>query len=198
MHHAILALGIAALHAVAFPSGVFHEFLEGVVVPLLQQVARLLPSEDVEGGTAPRSALKVALTHEELKKERAHVELPALLAIGKNHLKELIGLAATKKTILIGGLVVGVSRADHHAFNTKFHHLVKEPAHRSRIGGLKERGVGGDAETHLHCQADSFKRLLECSFATHRKVMVLFLAVHVNTETQVLAWLEQPGFQLLL
>ena len=99
---------------------------------------------------------------------------------------------------MIGGLVVGIARADHHAFNTKFHHLVKESAHRSRIGGLKERGVGSDAETHLHCQTNSFQRLLECSLATYRKVMVLFLAVHVNTETQILAWLEIPGFQLLL
>ena len=198
VHHAVLALRVAALDAVVRPLGLGDEFLERVVVALLQEVARLLPAEDVVGRAAPRGALEIALAHEELEEERAHVELPALLAVGEDHLEQLVGLAASEEALLVGRLVVGVARGHHHSLHAQVHHLVEEAAHRGGVGTLEERGVGGDAEAHLDRQADALDGLLEGALAADGEVMVLFLAVHVDAEAEVLARLEPASLQLLL
>src|SRR5450755_1030862 len=75
-HHAVHALGIAALGAVVIPVGAVEQFLEGVRIAVLQQVAGLLPAKDVVGGHAPGGALVVALAHQEFEEERRHIELP--------------------------------------------------------------------------------------------------------------------------
>ncbi len=48
--HAIGALGIARLGAVLVPLGLAHQLFEGVGVAVLQQVARLLPAEELKVG----------------------------------------------------------------------------------------------------------------------------------------------------
>src|SRR5260370_13560149 len=63
--HAIGAFGIAAGHAVLFPLGGFKQFLEGLRVAVLQQVAWPLPTEDVIGRRSPRPAFVLASAHQE-------------------------------------------------------------------------------------------------------------------------------------
>src|SRR4051812_37318509 len=46
-HHAVRTFGIAAPYSVFFPFCRFHQFLEALGISILQQVARLLPAEDV-------------------------------------------------------------------------------------------------------------------------------------------------------
>src|ERR1700739_1504454 len=75
-HHTIRAFGIAAADAVLFPFRRLHQLLEAVGVAILQQVARLLPSENVVSRRAPWCAIVVAIAHQEFKKQRRHVELP--------------------------------------------------------------------------------------------------------------------------
>src|SRR5208282_1335632 len=88
MHHAIGALRIARLGAVAGPLRSFHQFFVRFGVAILQQVAGFLPSEDVVGWHAPGSALVVALAHQVFKEERRLVEAPRLLAIRKHGAEE--------------------------------------------------------------------------------------------------------------
>ena len=56
-HHAVGALRIAAGGAVAFPVCRLHQLLEGLRIAILQQVARLLPAEDVIRRRTPGRAL---------------------------------------------------------------------------------------------------------------------------------------------
>src|SRR5262249_47630927 len=65
VHHAVPALLVPALAPVALPLGGLHQLAEGLGVALLEQIARALPPEDVEGGVAPRGALVVVLAHQE-------------------------------------------------------------------------------------------------------------------------------------
>src|ERR1043166_1922329 len=63
VHHAVRTLRIARFGAVVLPPGGIHKFLKGVRVTVLQQVARLLPAENVVGGHAPWRAGIIALSH---------------------------------------------------------------------------------------------------------------------------------------
>ena len=77
VHHAVLALGIAALSAVGAPIGRLEQFLIRAAVALLQQVARALPAEDVVRRVAPGRALEVPIPFEELQEQRRLIEHPA-------------------------------------------------------------------------------------------------------------------------
>src|SRR5262245_2732756 len=57
VHHAVLALLVAAPPPVILPGRGLHELLEGLRVAVLQEIAGPLPPEHVEGRVAPRRAL---------------------------------------------------------------------------------------------------------------------------------------------
>src|SRR5713226_7417764 len=84
MHHAVRAFRIAGFRAVALPLGGVEQFLERIHVPVLQQIAGLLPAEDVIGWHAPRSASISSLAHQKLEEQLRLVELPTRLAIRQN------------------------------------------------------------------------------------------------------------------
>ena len=69
MHHAVRALGIARLRAVVLPLGGLEQFLERVHVAVLQQVAGLLPAEDIVGRHAPRRAGIGSLAHQKFEEQ---------------------------------------------------------------------------------------------------------------------------------
>src|SRR6185369_5365 len=138
MHHAVLALGITALVTVTVPVGLRHEFLEGVRVSVLKQVAGLLPSENVVGRNAPGGALVIALTHQELEEERTLVEAPLLTAIAQNLTIEFAGILLCKKVRLIRSLLVAVAGRDHHALDAEVHHFVHEAAYALGIGTVEQ------------------------------------------------------------
>src|SRR6185436_8022251 len=91
VHHAVLTARVAALAAIAGPVRLFHQLAERARIPVLQQVARALPAEDVVGGVPPGRALKVALPHQKLEEERRLVELPAPLRRLQHARKEPVG-----------------------------------------------------------------------------------------------------------
>src|SRR6202043_3105710 len=101
------------------------------------------------------------------------------------------GAGASQEMLLVRSFLVGVSGGEHHAFNAQLHHVVKESAHALGIGSVKQRGVGGDAETALQGFADGVYGDLVTAFAAHGKVMVLFLPVQVHAEGEVLGGLEE-------
>ena len=67
--HAVAALWVSGCFAVVVPFHGVEQFLKGIDVAFLQQVAGSLPAEDVVCGVAPRSAFKVAAAHQELEKQ---------------------------------------------------------------------------------------------------------------------------------
>ena len=97
---------------------------------------------------------------------------------------------------LVGRFLVGITRRKHHAFDTEFHHLVKECAHALGVGAIKKCGVSSDAETVLQRFLDALDGLVVPTFQANRKIVVLSLAIHVDGEGQVLARFKQMDFLL--
>src|SRR5207245_6027877 len=100
VHHAIGAFGIAALSSVVLPFRVTNQFLECVSVPVLQKVAGLLPAKDVVGWHAPGGAAIFAPAHQELEKQRTHIELPLLIAITENLTEQATCFLSTEEMFL--------------------------------------------------------------------------------------------------
>src|ERR1700691_1803914 len=144
MDHAILALGVVALVAVIVPIGEFEIFLEGFHIAVLEEVARLLPAEDVVGRAAPGSAREIEVALKELKEQRREVELPTFPGVLKDLLEEGLRLVAMEEVFLVGCFLVGVTGREHHALNAEGYHLVEELADMSRIGAVEEGRIGGD------------------------------------------------------
>src|SRR5208337_4905685 len=125
VHHTVGALGIARLGPVLLPLGFAHQLVEGVSVAVLQQVAGLLPPEQVEGWHAPCRAGIVALAHEEFQKQRRLVEYPPRLAVRQDGAEQPPSARASQEVLLVGRLVVRVAGREHHAFG-------RDPSSRRR------------------------------------------------------------------
>src|ERR1035441_5590303 len=144
--HAVGALGVAAGHAIVFPGGGFEQLLVTLGVALLEQIAGLLPAEDVIGRHAPRRALVIAVAHQEFEKQRRHIELPCGLAVGQNGAEEATHAGPAQESMLVRRLVVAVAGRKHDALDAHSHHFVEEGAHAVGVSAVEEGGVGGDAE----------------------------------------------------
>jgi len=138
----------------------------------------------------------VAFPHEELEKERGHVELPARVAVGEDFAEHRLVARASREVLLVGRLVVGVARRDHHAFHPGIHHLREKGADGSAIDAFEYGRVGGDAEAQLDRLANGGERDLVAAFLAHGQIVMLLLAIHVDRKGEVLAGLEKV--QLLL
>src|SRR5713226_1688333 len=69
VHHAVRALGIAGLGAVVLPLGGVQQFLKRIYVTVLQQIAWLLPAEDVVRWHSPWRASIGSLAHQKLEEQ---------------------------------------------------------------------------------------------------------------------------------
>jgi len=190
MHHAVGALRIAAFGSVLFPLSRADQFLERIGVAVLQQVTRLLPAEDVVRWHSPRRALVFPPSHQELEEEWTHVEFPLRPAIAQDLPEQTARFLAAEEVLLIGRLVVGVTRGKHQAFNTQIHHLVEELAHAFGVRPFEESRIRSHAEAALQGFAHSLYRFVVGSFAADGEIVVLAQAVHVNDEREILAGLE--------
>ena len=191
MDHAILALRVAALVAVAAPVGVLDVFLEGFYVAVLQQIAGLLPAEDVIGRAAPRRALEVEVALQELEEERGEVEFPALLGVGEDVLEELLAGVAMEEVGLVRSLFVDVAGREHHALDAQFHGVIKEGPDVRGVSAIEEGRVSGDAEAHLDRELDRLDRDVVGTVAADRRVVLVLLAVEVDGEGEILRGLEE-------
>src|SRR4029077_14768317 len=70
MDHAIAAAGIPAGATIVGPIRRIDQFLEGLRVTFVEQVARLLPAENVVGRIAPGRAFELPIALQELQKQR--------------------------------------------------------------------------------------------------------------------------------
>ena len=119
------------------------------------------------------------------------VEAPRLLAVRKHGAEQATGAGASHEVLLVGRLVVGISGGDHHALDPDVHHLVEEVAHAVGICAIEQGRVGGHAEAGLDGFADPVESDVESAFAANGKIVMLFLAVHVDGKAQIFAGLEQ-------
>ena len=144
------------IRAVRFHSVRRQQFLESVGVSVLQQIARLLPAENVERRHAPGGAGVVALAHEEFQEQRRQIEAATCDCGSTDRTEEAPGSGASQEVLLIRRLVVRVSGREHHALDAQFHHFVEESPNALWIGTVEQRCVGGNAETAGQRFLDSF------------------------------------------
>ena len=83
-------------------------------VPFLQEIAGLLPAEDVVRRVAPRAALEVDLPGEETQEQRRVVETPRALALCEHLAEKALSLAASQETLLKRGLRAATIMAMSH------------------------------------------------------------------------------------
>src|SRR5450631_985484 len=81
--------------AVEIPVGGFYQLLVGLGVALAEQVARLLPAEQIAGRHAPRRAVIFAVAGEEIQEQARMHQVPLLALAKREHAAEqFLGLAA--------------------------------------------------------------------------------------------------------
>src|SRR6185312_17463290 len=88
VRHAVRALRVAALASVFRPVGGLHQLLVRPAVAVGLQVTGALPSEDGVRRDAPRGALQVDLSLQEVEEDRRVVEAPPLPAVPGERLAE--------------------------------------------------------------------------------------------------------------
>src|SRR5207245_5215058 len=96
-----------------------------------------------------RSARISALAQHKLQEQRRQIKPPALFPVRQNRAKHAPGTGASKKVLLIGSLVVRVTRREHHALDAQIHHFIEEGAYRFRIRAVEQSRIGGNAESAL-------------------------------------------------
>src|SRR5262249_23491317 len=110
MGHAVGAFFVLA-GAIGVPVGGLHQLLEGLGVAFAEQIARLLPAEDVAGRHAPRRTLIFLVAGQEVQEQAGTHEIP-LLPLGEREdvAEQLLGLGAVEKVLLVGRALVGIAR----------------------------------------------------------------------------------------
>src|SRR5262249_19129164 len=102
MSHAVRALLVLA-GPVGIPVCGLHQFVERPGVAFAQQVAGLLPAENVAGRHAPRRAVIGLVAGEEIEEQVRVDEIPLFaLAHAEDLAEKLLGLAPAKEMLLVG------------------------------------------------------------------------------------------------
>src|SRR6201988_3456992 len=116
MGHAVGTLFVLA-GAVGLPVGGLHQLLEGLGVAFTEQIAGLLPAEDVACRHAPGRALVFLVAGEEVEEQAGMHEVPLLaLAERKDVAEQLLGLGAVEEVFLVGRTLIGVARRHRNAY----------------------------------------------------------------------------------
>ena len=191
VNHAVPALFITALLSVLFPSGVFHQLFEGRDIAVLEEVAGFLPTEDVVGGVAPRSAIVVDIALEELEEIRGEVELPGFFTVRENLVKKFLCAFTAEEVLLVGCFLITVARGEHHSLDLELHHFIKKFPNAGWVGSFEKGGVCRDAESAGDRFLDSFKGDFVCPIAANGGVVFRFQSVHVNAEGEIFGRLKE-------
>ena len=123
--------------------------------------------------------------------ERRQIKFPVLLPIGKDRPEQPAGAGASQEVLLIRRLFIGIAWREHHALNSQVHHLVKKRAYALGIRTVKQCRIGRDPEAALHSFTDAIHGDFVSTFAANREVVVFLLAIEMDAEGEVLAWLEE-------
>src|SRR5690606_39336838 len=188
MRPPVVALRIAA-RAVLLPVRRLPQLLERRRVPFVdEEIAGLLPAEDVVRGIRPRRALIALIPGEEIEEQARLIEAP-LARAGPSALEdlaeELLRLPSPEEHVLARRMIVAVARRDHHAFDAEAHHVVEEIGDVVRILARVQRAVHRHAEAALARELDRADRLVERAFPAHRRVVALAVAVEMDRPGEI-------------
>src|SRR5882724_12284344 len=110
MCHAVGALLVLA-GAVSVPIRCFHQLLEGLGIAFAEQIAGLLPTENVAGRHAPWRAFVILVAGKEIQEQAGMHEIPLLALAERKHVAEqLLRLGAVEEVLLVGGTLIGIAR----------------------------------------------------------------------------------------
>src|SRR5213075_1092160 len=94
----------------------FHQLAEGLRIALAEQIAGLLPAEDVARRHAPGGAVRFLIASEEIEEHAGVHELPPLaLAEGEHLAEQLLGILAGEEVLLVGSALIGIAGRDRNA-----------------------------------------------------------------------------------
>ncbi len=186
MRHAVGAARVLA-PPVGVPVGRLDELLVRLHVPVVHQVAGLLPAEQRVGRNAPRGAAEIGLALEEVQEQRRVVQPPLLPpAVAERLAEQFPRFLHAEEMLLVGRLLVGVGGRDLHLVDAEV--VVEVGEHvddRLRGVGVEERGVRVHREAARLGQLDRGHRLVEHAFLADRLVVPLLQAVDVHDPGEV-------------
>ena len=145
MGHAVGAF-LVATGSVGVPVRRFHQLLVGRDVAFAEQIAGLLPAEDVARRHAPGRAVIFAVAGEEVEEQGRMHQLPLLaLAEREDAAEQLLGLATVEEVVLVGRPLIGIAGRDRDA-DAEFLGVVEE--RRDVLGGMpvEDRRIDVDRE----------------------------------------------------
>src|SRR5690606_23528604 len=138
---------------VLVPIGRLHQLLERRRVPFVdEQIARLLPAEDVVRRVRPWRALVALISGEKVEKQARLIEMPLARprpSALEDLAEELLRLPPAEEDVLPRRVVVAVARRNHHALDSETHRVIEEIGDVVRILAGVQRAVRGDAKTSL-------------------------------------------------
>ena len=195
MRHAVGALLVAA-GAVGIPVGGFHQFRERLDVAFAEQVARLLPAEDIARRHAPRRAVEFLVAGEEVEEQGGVRQVPLLTLAEREDLAEQVfGVAPGKEMLLIRRALIGIAGRDRHA-DAKLLGEIEEFGDVLGRMAVEDRAVDVDGEALGLGGLDRGDSLVEAAIHAHRLVVMVFDAVEMHRKEQIGRRFEQ--MQLLL
>src|SRR5262249_7420369 len=125
VRHAIRALLVLA-GAVGLPVRGLHQFAERLGIAFAQQVAGLLPPENIAGGHAPWRAVIGLVACEEIEEQVRVDEIPLFsLAHAEDLTEKLLGLFAAEEMLLVRRALISIAGRDRHA-DAEFFGVVEE------------------------------------------------------------------------
>src|SRR5262249_15775901 len=195
MRHAVRAFLVAA-GAVGVPVGGFHQLREGLGVAFAEQIAGLLPAEDVAGRHAPRRAVILLIAGQEVEEKARVHELPAFaLAEREDLAKQLLGRAPVEEMLLIGRALIGIAGRDRDTDAELLSEVEEAGAVLGRMS-VEDRAIDVDRETLGLGRLDGIDGLFEAALHAYGLVVNMLETVEMDREEQVGRRLEQV--QLLL
>src|SRR5229473_5166215 len=109
MGHAVRAFFVAA-GAISVPVRRIHQFGKRAYITLAEQVAGLLPSENIPRRHAPRGTMIRLVAGEKIEEQGGMHQVPALApAEREDAAEQLLGFAAAEKMLLVGRPLVGIA-----------------------------------------------------------------------------------------
>ena len=186
VHHAVATLFVPALLTVLLPRSIFHQLFKGGYIAVLEKVAGLLPTKDVEGGVTPRSAVVIHIALKEFEEVGRKIKFPRFFAVVEDFLEQFLGAFATEEVLLIRCFLVAVARRKHHALHLELHHFIEKFSDAGGVGSLEESGVGGDTEPAGDGLFNAFESGFVGTIATNGGVMFGLQAIHVDAKGEIL------------
>src|SRR6516225_948226 len=191
MHHTVGAFLIVA-NAISVPVCRLHELLEGLRVPLAEQVTRSLPSKYRSCRVTPRGAGVGLVACQKIEEQARLEERPGLAAPteAEDAPKQLLGRASIEEVLLVRRALVGVARRHGDAVGAKRLHVIEEARGPFRLGVAEERAIDVDAEVARFRQLEGSHRPVIHTFLADGLVVHLAVTVEMDRPVEVAARLK--------